>query len=636
MHKIFLINMPFANLALPSIGLTQLKAVVDSTFRDKVSVEIVYLNQDFVRYMGVMKYVRQINESMGSHTSGIGDWFFRRSAFPNHTDNSEAYFRRYYPHGDEATREFLNFVNEKREGLDQFLDSQIEKYGMADAFAVGFTSMFSQTGACLAMAKRLKNINPNIITVMGGANCEAPMGKEIAKNVEQIDYVFSGPALKGFPELLKHCMNQEFDQCNSISGVFTKQNCGPSLPLVKIGQCGTDRDFGEELDIDTKIKLDYRSFINTYLDNFPKAKHKLTLTFETSRGCWWGAKSHCTFCGLNGNSMAYRAMNPELALEQFTDLFDYAPEVLIFQSVDNILPKSYLKDVLPHVETPRGATIFYEVKADLRDDEMRVLAKAKVKEIQPGIESMATSTLKLMRKGTTAFHNLALMKHCVNYDIKPSWNLLVGFPGERKEVYEKYVRDLPNLMHLYPPVGAFPVRFDRYSPYFNKAQEYGLDLQPMDFYSYIYPFGKESIKNLAYYFVDTNITAEYSTTMIRWIGKIRERVNTWTAKWNGGAQSLRPQLYFKQDGDAKIIYDSRFDKAVEHRLDPVTLQLLESAMTPRVTGTVPATLADVPHLDIKKEEAKLDELGLIFRDDNRYMSLVLPGPPPETAERQVG
>ena len=27
-----------------------------------------------------------------------------------------------------------------------------------------------------------------------------------------------------------------------------------------------------------------------------------TLLFETSRGCWWGAKSHCTFCGLNGGS----------------------------------------------------------------------------------------------------------------------------------------------------------------------------------------------------------------------------------------------------------------------------------------------------------------------------------------------
>jgi hypothetical protein len=245
---------------------------------------------------------------------------------------------------------------------------------------------------------------------------------------------------------------------------------------------------------------------------------------------------------------------------------------------------------------------------------------------------MATSTLKLMRKGTTAFHNLLLLKLCVTYNIQPSWNLLVGFPGEQKEVYEKYVRDLPNLVHLYPPVGSFPVRFDRYSPYFTKAREYGLNLQPMDFYSYCYPFEKDSLKNLAYYFVDTNITAEYSTTMIRWIGKIRERVQTWISKWNGVSPAARPQLYFLQNGDSTRIFDSRFDEPIEHTLNPVTLELLQSAMTPRVSETVPRSLAHLSDLDIQKEEAILDQLGLIFRDDNRYMSLVMPGPTVEFSE----
>ena len=34
------------------------------------------------------------------------------------------------------------------------------------------------------------------------------------------------------------------------------------------------------------------------------------LLFQTSRGCWWGAKQHCTFCGLNGQGMAYRSKVP--------------------------------------------------------------------------------------------------------------------------------------------------------------------------------------------------------------------------------------------------------------------------------------------------------------------------------------
>jgi magnesium-protoporphyrin IX monomethyl ester (oxidative) cyclase len=31
---------------------------------------------------------------------------------------------------------------------------------------------------------------------------------------------------------------------------------------------------------------------------------------ESARGCWWGARSHCTFCGLNGATVAFRARAP--------------------------------------------------------------------------------------------------------------------------------------------------------------------------------------------------------------------------------------------------------------------------------------------------------------------------------------
>lgn len=31
------------------------------------------------------------------------------------------------------------------------------------------------------------------------------------------------------------------------------------------------------------------------------------LLYEASLGCWWGEKHHCTFCGLNGTTMKFRA-----------------------------------------------------------------------------------------------------------------------------------------------------------------------------------------------------------------------------------------------------------------------------------------------------------------------------------------
>ena len=40
MYKISLIDMPFANLQMPSIALTQIKAIIQAEFPEEVSVDI--------------------------------------------------------------------------------------------------------------------------------------------------------------------------------------------------------------------------------------------------------------------------------------------------------------------------------------------------------------------------------------------------------------------------------------------------------------------------------------------------------------------------------------------------------------------------------------------------------------------
>jgi len=490
MYRITLINMPFANLSIPSIALTQLKAVVESRLTEQVSINLLYLNHDFANYLGLDLYDLIVN-SKESQNSGLGDWFFRQTAFPSLPDNADDYLSRYFPFHTEQMNQLKALVLEKRRGLSSFLESLIRKYNLDQRELVGFTSMFMQNVASFSLAGKIKDKNKDVTTIMGGANCESPMGQVIVRYADAIDYVFSGPGLKSFPEFVEHQLAQEAWKCGSIKGVFTKKNymfhSGPEA-------------IGEELSIDVPIDLDYGPFVNTLSKNFPKRQVDPVLLFETSRGCWWGERAHCTFCGLNGTTMGYRAMNPELALKQFDSLFTYAPKVSRLEAVDNILPREYLREVLPFMQTPENVEIFYEVKADLTESDVQVLAKARVKQIQPGIESLATSTLKLMKKGTSAFRNLALLKFCSMYDIEPAWNLLIGFPGEGAPVYEKYVNDLPLLVHLFPPSGVYPVRFDRYSPYFVKAGEYGLDLHPLDYYPMIYPFPQDAIDNLAYYF----------------------------------------------------------------------------------------------------------------------------------------
>ena len=621
MYKIALINMPFAGLQMPSLALTQLKSVVEAEFKDRVAVEILYLNHDFAHYLGI-ELSQMLTLSSEAHVSDVGDWLFRQVAFPDLPDNTEAYFRRFFPTRTPQIEGMKRTVLQKRQGLDAFMSSLIDKYKIADADIVGFTSMFSQNVASFALARKLKHKNPRLITVIGGANCEAPMGQEIAKNVRSIDFVFSGPGLKSFPEFVAHCMNREFEKCHGIRGVLSRRNCGLSTltPLSVVG---------EELDIDVPVKLDYSEFLETYRKNFAHANIKPVLLFETSRGCWWGQKAHCTFCGLNGQSMNYRAMSPERALAQFEHLFTYAPYVDRFESVDNIMPKEYMQEVFAKLNPPENVSFFYEVKADLTAEQVEILARAHVKSVQPGVEALNTSTLKLMRKGTSVFQNVRLLKNCVTFDVHPAWNLLIGFPGEREDVYKKYLADIPLLTHLPPPTGVFPVRFDRYSPYFVKAEEYGLDLVPVDYYELIYPFSKESLKNMAYYFTDRNFGADYIKWATKWIGELRAKVSQWQAIWNQNGNS-QPQLFFKENGQSNVVHDSRNGKTSEYDVGELGREVLAYLDDkPKELADLAKKMSHISGFDPAREVAALQAKGLVFQEGERYLNLVLPKEPPK-------
>jgi ribosomal peptide maturation radical SAM protein 1 len=616
MYRICLINMPFAALECPSLALTQLKAVTEEQFGDKVSVEVCYVNHDFAQYVGPQVYLSASN-SPDATITGIGDWLFRQSAFPDQLDNSEKYFKRYYPHNNKNTRDLRTMVANIRNGMEGFFDLITRKYDLDQADLVGFTSMFSQTVSCLALARWIKKNNPSVITVMGGANCESPMGQEIVKNAPAIDFVFSGPALKSFPEFLRYQVTKETNKCHSIQGVFSKRNCA----LTTLG-CGGA--LGEELPIDVHVKLDYEPFLQAIKTNLPNTKISPALLFETSRGCWWGEKSHCTFCGLNGSSMSYRSMSPEKAIMQFQDLFKYSDRCQHLESVDNILPKNYIKEVLPNIDTPAGVQIFYEVKADLGENDIRVLAGAGVRKIQPGIESLATSTLKLMRKGTTVFINLELLKNCAIYQIYPVWNLLVGFPGEEDEVYRKYLDDLPLLMHLPPPNGVYPVRFDRFSPYYTQAEKYQLDLRPLDYYGMTYPFGKEQLANLAYYFSDSNLASPYLVTMVRWIDKLQSLVQMWQSRWYDKDMRNRPALCYQESGGIPSVFDSRSDISVVHQISELGYYILQNLNKPRQISDIVARVTSDSRLSVESEVKLLLEKGLIFHENGRYLNIVTP------------
>src|SRR5690349_4450829 len=153
MYRVALINMPFANLNMPSLALTQLKSILEDHFKDQIRVDIYYLNHNFAKYMGVDFY-EDVSSMQDSQNSGLGDWFFRQIAFPALPNNAGVYLSRYFPQRNDQSSRLKELILKNRRGLEQLMDDLIAKYELDKADLVGFTSMFMQNVAAFAMAQK--------------------------------------------------------------------------------------------------------------------------------------------------------------------------------------------------------------------------------------------------------------------------------------------------------------------------------------------------------------------------------------------------------------------------------------------------------------------------------------------------
>jgi len=373
----------------------------------------------------------------------------------------------------------------------------------------------------------------------------------------------------------------------------------------------------DDLDLNANVKLDYDAFLDSIARHFPGGGVEPILLFETSRGCWWGEHQRCTFCGLNGPSLCFREMTPAAAVEQIRSLYRYAGRCRVLESVDTVLPRDYLGQVMPQLQPPPGLKIQYEVRATLHEPELRTLCESGVTVLQPGIESLSTDTLKLMHKGTTAFQNIRFLKACARLPVTVGWNLLIFSPGESESTYERYLRLIPLLTHLHPPQSASLIGFVRFSRYFDDPGRYGLDLRPEDHYGLTFPFDEVALSRVAVKFVDAG--AE-TAKMESWLARLNATVARWRTRWLNEDRRGESRLCVAEDGPRKLIYDSRNGLAVHHVLTPELLEFLDYLETPRTMVEISRIR---PALDSESHLPWLRERGLLFEEGDRAMGLVI-------------
>jgi hypothetical protein len=176
-------------------------------------------------------------------------------------------------------------------------------------------------------------------------------------------------------------------------------------------------------------------------------------------------------------------------------------------------------------------------------------------------------------------------------------------------------------VHLEPPAGIFPVRFDRFSPYHSQAAAYKLDLKPMDCYSFIYPFDEATLHDFVYYFSDRNLAAEYFTNMVQWIGKLQAAVSQWRELWEHPKQGGPPRLEFK--GDSDIVFDSRSGSAIEYPVGLPAKSILDYLAKPARIEEIMKVFSPQYGADITAQIEFLRKKELVFEEGDRLLSLIL-------------
>lgn len=602
--RVALVNMPFATVERPALGLSLLKAGVRQAGHE---CDVLYPNLDFAVAVGRDVYDR-LALALPEWIMG-GDLVFRHALAGR--DLSDNDLRRVLAvEWGLRTPDVEDVLHAARQASG-FIGRCLEAVDWPAYNVVGFTSFCSQNVAALAMARALKTRHPALLVVFGGPNWDGDMGRALFSRYEFVDVVCLGEADRSFPCLLTCLDPGDPERMSDVGGI-----------LFRSGSERVDTgppDLVDDLDL---LPLPDHSDYFSGLEACGMADQPTTIGIEGSRGCWWAEKGPCRFCGQNGSSRRYRKKSFATIVSELRD----APlrwGCSGVDLVDNVVSDDFLDSVVPELAArPLGVPIFFEARPELTRSQVAEIAKLDGA-IQIGIESLDDHVLQLMHKGSSALRNVRLLKWCAMEGVVASWNLLFGFPGETQEDYKSLVDLVPSLTHLQAPKGCGRVCLDRFSPYFEEPERFGFtQIRPRKRYALAYGLDESATGGLAYTF---SYELDDDFVLAACVRRLTGLVHAW--------QDAAPaELRLDTKAGRHVVRDTRpVAKEPEIEVDELDRALLslcedgmdEAAMMRR--AAVDAGVQDAPHDAVARRIVRLQERRWVVPLSGKLLSLVLPG-----------
>ncbi len=526
--------MPFGSRDSPHLALGLLKAVLAQA---GIACDVRYLLLDFARRIDEGAYWRLANDARAYEVMA-GEWVFAPALFGPEAGGPAPYLRwaqlREPGFFAECSPQLLV---EAQEQAGLFLAQCLQAVDWGSYDLVGFSSSLQQNNASLALAQRVKERWPRLPIILGGANTQGEMGVELLRTFDFVDYACLSEGEALLPELVQRLVAGR--PAGGIPGLAWRQG----------GRVQVAATSPPPVDMDSLPYPDYDDFFAQRQALFGEEEWHTNLPVETSRGCWWGERRRCTFCGASPQGTRYRQKSPARALAELEHLERrYAPRILA--TADDVAPR----DLAPYLSAleqrqPR-LRLYYMLRPEVSRAQLAQMKHAGTEVVQIGIESLSTPILRLMHKGTTALMGIQALKWCRELGIIALWNLLYGMPREDPTEYTYMAGLMPSLAHLRPPNCVIRLSLLRNSPHHGEPARYGLaHVRPAEAYHYTLPgVAEPALRRLARHFdfdyADGREVEAYAAPLV-------QAVAAWEKAYGDSI------LAYVDDGERLRIFDTR-------------------------------------------------------------------------------
>jgi ribosomal peptide maturation radical SAM protein 1 len=615
--SVLLINLPWPDLTEPNLGLGILRAVLDE---EGIQCHVLHLN------LFLLEHLRAYSIFALANTFALNDFLFSGILDPTVSRKQQQWLRlktenllalklidyRQYGGLDGVVQQLLRF---RQEVIPAWLIRWADRITSSDTTLIGLTCNFDQTVPSLALAHLVKQRSPDILTVLGGYAVRPPTGDAVLRAFSFIDVVCNGEGEPAITGLARASVGEI--SLHDVPNILYREshktiNATAVAPLVAMNNIPIPNY--DDFFADLKMLADVHK-VEVKVNHLP---------VEVSRGCWWGQKKHCIFCGVHDKDLVYRSPDAERLLEVMDSLAGrYA--IHSFRLSGYILPYQYFKTLLPELaRRNRPYNISSEMKANVNKEQFALLDAAGFNDVQPGIESFSSDVLCKLNKGNSAIQNVYTLLLGKRYRIAVRYNFLYGLPNDEPEEVATMVRALPRLFHLDPPVTRIPIQITRYAPLQVTPERFSIPhavYEPS--YDLIFSSGfldetGFDLNDFCYYF---DRPFENSPRLSRLYAEIDEIVDT----WKGEQARRKVSLWYKERNEGIEIFDSRSDPPIQTCLTPTGASIYRLTGAPISIETLRVRcheLMDDAEFDHSLEQ--LDQLGLIFQDCGKVIGLALP------------